>query len=214
MKPKSGFVYEILQGQYYVPQPIEKPKYYKDPEYLNLLEKNYKKCNVPYKPKENYQIKLKEYKIKPIECHIEYIDRVGVELHVQKNGNVKVKLSMCMCKLYDKYYKNGHLPPIKTIIATYRNMGYSEAYISNIKKKYNLKKIFKEKLGDHLTRIFDKGIIKTFKKEPENEPDEDDELSEDEDDELSEEWEGLEDDNQENDDIEETLEDEYFSDED
>lgn len=210
MKPKSGLVYEILQGQYYVPQPIEKPKYYKDPEYLNLLEKNFKKFNVPYKPKENYQLNLKEYKIKPIECHLEYLDKVDVELHVQKNGKIKVKLSTCMCNLYDKYYKNGRVPPIKTIISTYRNIGYSEAFISMIKKKYNAKKIFKEKLGDHLTRIFDKGVIKTFKKEPEKEPEEDDELSEDEDEQSEHEWEGLEDDNEENDDIE----DEYYSDED
>jgi len=152
-----GVVYDILHPP---ERPIiekEKRFYYQNSElYLKLLKRNYEYYNVPFKKPQVSDPPEKCVRSTQIDNYIEYPDRVVIKLIVLKSGIVRVKVLTSMVTLWEKYYSKSKTPPPKSVISTYKQMGYSETFINNIKKQFEKKKAMKVKIDELIVRIFEK----------------------------------------------------------
>ena len=195
------------------PKRPKKIEYYKPESYIRDLERNNKNMNIPFiRPEavERPDWVNKKIKNEPI---LSYIDTVHVKLNVV-GDEVKVKFRWGVCDLNDKYYTKGKTPSHKRIISTYREYGFSEEYINNLKK--NLLKT--KQICDSFDMIKAFGATKSTKQakkpEPEPEPDSDEsdqEMSDIDEDEQPEE-DGTFDVDEMNDEPEEDVDEGYFSD--
>jgi len=61
------------------------------------------------------------------------IDRVYLQLKYTKN-RVRVKLNASLLDLHERYYSKGKMPPIRTLCAAYKSLGYSEAFLERLVK--------------------------------------------------------------------------------
>ena len=161
---------------------------YQQENYLKLLNKNQRELGLEEVTLELPPEPAIETTSKKVEPYLNSSDGIHVTLHTQKNGKVKVKLITSMSELYEKYYSKNKLPPTKTLLKTYKNMGFSDAFIeklaNNLSKKSNISKIVAEKID----KVFNKPTTAKPKKkkepEPEQEPsddEDDDEIEEDDD---------------------------------
>lgn len=182
-----GVVYDILHPP---KRPIiekEKRFYYQNSElYLKLLKRNYEYYKVPFKKPQVSDPPKKEVSSIQRENHIEYPDNVVVKLNILKSGIVRVKVFTSMVTLWEKYYSKSKTPPPKSVISTYKQMGYSETFIKNLQKQFEKKKAMKIKIEKLIERIFEKApkkkvrvVPKKEDKKPDNPEDEFDEPPED-----------------------------------
>ena len=191
-------------------------------DYLNTLERNYKYYGVPFKKPDVKEIPDYVSNSKPIENHIEYLDKVILNLNVLKNGKVRVKLLTQMVSLNEKYYSKAKAPPFKTLLSTLKTIGYSKEYLDIISEKHKKKQKLIQLKWKELEKYFDapsvssksrKKLHKKKEKEKEKEEKEDDKVEES-DDENEEKDEELEDEgmDMEQDEEEVTVDEEYISD--
>lgn len=59
------------------------------------------------------------------------LDRVYVQLKYTKN-RVRVKLNASLFDLHERYYSKGKMPPLRSIIAAYKSLGHSDAFIEKL----------------------------------------------------------------------------------
>jgi len=212
VRPTKGVVHDILNLPQYVEAP-PKPKIYQErsAEYIRLLKKNYESYGLTPKEFDIEELPPRHKKTEEPEKHIEYLDQVQVHLNVLKNGKVRVKCVTHGAQLYDKYYSHGKAPPIKTLVAAYKNLGYSDAYIDAFSEKYKKRQVFGKKLGKILDTIFEKSAnTKKKKKEPQpkKEPQEEEEPEEEEEEDGPEEDEALVEEEEDDVEVEEFVDDE------
>lgn len=127
-------------------------------QYFRLLEKNNKYYNIPFTTPAITELTFVPKPIIIPEKHIDYLDQVQVGLSVLKNGKVRIKLVLHQAQLYEKYYSHAKPPPIKTIINTYTNLGYTDAFIQSFTEKHEKRKVFREKMDKVLEKIFAKPV--------------------------------------------------------
>lgn len=177
---EGSYLYNILNPKPTVFYEFKKGPIYKTDRYLKMLKKNNEEMGIPYKepnlPMETpYQLPEKSK-----EPYIEYPDRIHVTLRILKSGIVRVKLNTGIAMLHEKYYGRGKFAPIKELIQVYKSHGFSEEFITKIKKSHEKKLIYAKKVGAILDKIFDtkkpKKVKKTEKRKPEPEEDEDEQI--------------------------------------
>jgi len=187
-----GVVYDILHPP--KPPVIEKEKrfYYQNSElYIKLLKRNYEYYKIPFKKPEVSDPPIKNKKLHQVENHIGYPDEVVVKLNILKSGIVRVKVLTSMVTLWEKYYSKSKTPPPKSVISTYKHMGYSETFVKNLQKQFERKKEMKMKIEKLIEQIFEKASKKKVRVVPKKEdntpqdelgePPEDDEDEDDDD---------------------------------
>ncbi len=196
--------------KYEAPKRPKKIEYYKSKSYIRDLERNNKNMNIPFKRPEVVECPPWVYRKTKNEPKLSYIDGVNLTLNVV-GDIVKINLHCGINDLNDKYYSQGRTPSHKRIISTYREYGFSEEYINNLKK--NLLKT--KQICDSFDMVKAFGATKSTKQskklEPEPEPDESDEEMSDIDDDAIPEEDGAFDVDEMNDDVEDEDEG-YFSD--
>ena len=104
--------------------------------YLENLEKNCKKLGIPFNKPNVEEIPSPIKNDKKIENYIENLDTIVLDLHVLKNGKVKVKLIPHMAILNEKYYSKGKPPPIKNVLSALKAHGYSDEFMQTVKDKH------------------------------------------------------------------------------
>jgi len=137
--------------------------------YLKALEKNNKELGIPYIQPDLPEPTLYVPPEKTNEPELEFGDRVGVTLRVLKSGIVRVKVNGAIADMYEKYYKRGTKPPIKTVIQAYKAHGFSKEFLEKIKKNYDKHTAFAKKLPKIFEKIFEKEPTKKVKKERKDE---------------------------------------------
>lgn len=210
VRPTEGVVHDILNLSQYV-YPTSRPTVYQDrsDEYIRLLKMNYEHWGVPFRAPNVAELPPKHKELCDPESRISYLDQVQVRLNVLKNGKVRVKCVTHAAQMYETYYSQGKVPPIKTIITAYKNLGYSDTFIQSFTEKHKKRVQFGKKVGKILDTIFEKsGGTKKKKKEEVKKEEEDDPEEEDEEEEEDgpEEDEALVADDEEED-VEEVIED-------
>lgn len=186
-------------------------------QYLKLLEKNYEYYGLEFKKPDVSESVYTPPPSGKVEHHFEYPDRVVVKLNVLKSGKVRVKIFTHVAQLWEKYNSKGKVPPHKSLVSAYKNMGYSEAFIDKMNRSNERKKILKIKYEKMIEKIFEKPTAKkkapTKKKKKEEEVEEipedsvEEDPEEEEDDDTPEEDEAIEIDNDDDDDVEENIDD-------
>ena len=191
-------------------RPIKK-QYYKPENYINILEKNNKNLNIPFNRPEVIEVPPWVNKTQRNEPIVKDIDHVKITLDVVGDF-VKINLFMGIYELNEKYYTQYKTPSHKRIISAYREYGFSEEYINQLKKN-----ILKTKqICDNFDMIKVFGVTKNSKqaKKPEPEPDDDEsdqEMSDIDDDEPMDDDGGFDVDEM-NDENEDDVDEDYFSD--
>lgn len=215
-------VYDILHPKATVTHVHQRLPVFRQNDYINLFNRYQREAGLPentfdYLPPEP----VYEASHGVREPHIEHMNWVHIVPTIQKNGKIKIKLNTGMCELYEKYYKNNKIPPVKTLMKVYKSLGFSNAYLEKIEKKLLEKPKLSKAIGLHIDKIFNKPSVpkpKKKKAEPEVEVEaeadqevEDDEDEEEEDDDPGED--GEMDIDIEPDDLDDpAVEEEYFSD--
>jgi hypothetical protein len=185
----GSVVYNIMYPTHTPVMKCPKRPIYKADDYFRLLEKNNKQMGIPYvKPDIPDPIIVKKNKL-PIEPTLEYIDSVQVILKVLKSGIIRVKINYAIASLYERNKK----PGIKSILQAFKSHGFSQYFLDDVKRRYDRRVIFGEKVPTILDKIFNKEPVKKVKKikivkpvpeeepEPEPEPEEEEEEEEEED---------------------------------
>ena len=165
--PENCFLHKLLR-----PEPtvwyehVQIPVYQKE-NYLALLKKNCEEYGIEYNEPD---IPDKETKVETVAKQgpkIEKIDQVYVKLRFLKSGIIRVKLDTSLATLYEKYYSQTKIPPIKSIIQAYKSMGFDEEYLENIKKKHEQRIKFGKRVSNAIDLIFNKEPAKKIKKKKE-----------------------------------------------
>ena len=130
--------------------------------YVSLMKKNCQEMGLEYK-----HIDVPEHIPPPIteevkEPFIRYADGVCMKLRILKSGIIRVKLDASIATLYERYYSKAKQPPTKSVVQAYKSLGFSEAFLDNLKKKIS-------KRPEQLKR-FEKIIDSIFNKEPVKKP--------------------------------------------
>ena len=183
-KPTEGsFLYNIINSKPTVFFEFKKAPIYKTEQYLKMLKKNNEEMGLPYEEPNLPPVTPYQPPEKPNEPHIEYPDMIHVTFRILKSGIVRVKLNTGIATLYEKYYARAKFPPIKELIQVYKSYGFSEEFITKIKKSYEKKTEYAKKVAGILEKIFDKAAVKKAKKvkkkpepEPEPEPEREEEI--------------------------------------
>jgi hypothetical protein len=165
-KPTEGsFLYDIITPKETNFYEYKKAPVYDKHIYLKFLEKNNKQLGIPYNEPDLPDATPCEQPKPPDEPKLEFGDRVQVVLKVLKSGIVRVKVNGAIATMYEKYYKQGKRPPLKTILQAYKAHGFSKEFLEKIKKNHEKKMIFAKKVPKILEKIFDKEPAKKPKKE-------------------------------------------------
>jgi hypothetical protein len=138
--------------------------------YLKALEKNNKDMGIPFvDPKlSNVTPPIARKKIE--EPHVPFLDRVYVNLKILKSGIVRVKVVPQFLMLYENYYKQGMRPSLKQIIQAHKVMGFSDSFITKIKKSEERRLVFAKKVPRILEKIFDREPVKKVKRKEKEKP--------------------------------------------
>jgi len=155
---------------------------YKKEDYIRLLTKNRIELGL-----EPIDVDIPDYEapvrsVKYTECHIRSLNPVHLQLRVLKNGIIRVKLTTSLYDMYEKYYAQQKTPPLKTIIQTYKSLGYSNEFLERVIRVHDRK--LKIVNNFDLDSIFSKELVKKQKKKKEElkeDEDRDDEEEEDDD---------------------------------
>ena len=81
-------------------------------------------------------------------------------MKVLKSGIIRVKINSAIASLYEKDKK----PGIKSILQVFKSHGFSQHFLDDIKRKYDRRVIFGEKVPRILDKIFNKEPVKKVKK--------------------------------------------------
>jgi len=215
--PEGSFIHKLLN-----PPPtihfkqIKQPVYQKD-AYLALLKKNHEERGIEWVEPEIPDYEPPQTVEKKREPELTFIDNVYLNTKILKSGVVRVKLNASFSSLYEKYYSKNKIPPIKTIIQTYKSHGFSQDFLDRVKRQHDLRLAHAKKVSKAIDAIFNKEPTKKTKKKKEEEPksepepeEEEEEQEQDQEDDGPEEDEAL--DVEVDEDVEEQQEEEYFSD--
>jgi len=184
---------------------------YKKEDYIRLLTKNRMEIGL-----EPIDVDIPDYEapvraVKYTECHIRTLNPVHLQLRVLKNGVIRVKLTTSLYDMYEKYYAQQKTPPLKTIIQTYKSLGYSNEFLERVIRVHDRKlKIIN---NFDLDSIFNKELVKKQKKKKEELKEEEDRDDEEEDDDPCDD-EGMDIEQDEDDDIVEQNDEEFIDEDD
>ena len=221
-RPKEGtFLYSIIRPQKCPPYEKELVYMQNYDNYIDNLRKSYEESGVEFKMPQNVlPLPKTEPPSKKKGVCINFIEDVVVKLNVLKCGKVRVKLLTQMATLHEKYFSKNKLPPVKTLLAALKAVGYDEEYVSGLVSKIENNKNAMNARYKKLELVFNKpsSLSKKKKKEPEpepepeaeDEPEEEPDDEENEDDDAAPEEEAIAGDDE--DDDENVAEEEYFSD--
>lgn len=151
----GSFLYNIVYGKN--DNTIEKKPFYvqNKKDYLESLERNCKEMGIPFKKPYVEEMPPYEKVDDSIETHIEYLDKIVVNLNVLKSGKVRVKVLPQMAVLNEKYYSKYKIPPIKSISSALKSLGYSQEFIDSMMVKYKKRNELIEKKWKILEKRFD-----------------------------------------------------------
>jgi hypothetical protein len=164
---EGPFLYDIITKKPTEIFKFEKGPVYQKELYLRLLKKNYEDMNVPYvepvlpTPTPRPNVKRIE------EPELVYGDRIQVTLRILKTGLVRVKVNGSIATMYEKYYRHGLQPPIKTVLQAYKAHGFSKEFLEKVKRTHDRKITYAKKVPGILEKIFDKQVAKKIKKDKE-----------------------------------------------
>jgi hypothetical protein len=167
--PKDSFIHKLLN-----PPPtiwykhIQTPVYQKE-NYLALLKRNCEDLGIEYKEPD---IPDKEEEIETVINHepiLENMDQVYLKLRFLKSGIIRVKLDTSLATLYEKYYSQTKIPPLKSVIQAYKSMGFSEESLEKIKKRHERRIKFGKRISKAIDLIFNKEPAKKTKKKKKEE---------------------------------------------
>lgn len=210
--PMGSFLHTILNTSRVEPyKRVVQPVYRKD-DYLALLEKNNKEMGIPYVKPEipDYEPPVRPQKTP--EPPVPYSDRVYLKLRILKSGIIRVKLDASFATLHEKYYSQCKQPSVKAIVQAYKSMGFSDEFLTGIKKKFEKKAEYQKTVAKIIESVFEKEPVKKPKKKKEELQEEEEEEEEEEEDDNPEEDEGMDVEVEEDPDEQPQEEEEYFSD--
>lgn len=167
IKPTSGVLADIIKGFKTEPSHPQKQKSFHvqaHDVYLRLLERNYEECGVPFKAPEVTELQLPKKSDKPDEPELDFADKVYVKINILKSGKVRIKLVPHFLEMWNNYYSKGKKPPIKTVTAAYKAVGFSNAFLDKIASNQKKRVEFSKKIEKILEKIFDKST--TTKRKP------------------------------------------------
>lgn len=133
-------------------------------DYLKMLKKNNESLGIPYVDPNLPEATPYIAPAETNEPRLEYGDSVGVTLKILKSGVIRVKLSVAIATMYDKYYRRNVQPPFKVVLQAYKSHGFSPQFLERIKKSHERKLEFAKKVPFILAKIFDKEPVKKIKK--------------------------------------------------
>jgi hypothetical protein len=132
--------------------------------YLKALERNNKEMGIPFvEPTFPPHISSPVNDV-VVEPELPFVDRIYVNFKILKSGVVRIKIVPHFLILYEQYYKLAVIPPLKLVIQAYKARGFSDDFITNIKKCEQKRLAFVKKVPDILKKIFDKDPVKKVKK--------------------------------------------------
>ena len=212
--PEGSFIHKLLNPPPTVHFRQIKQSVYQKEAYLVLLKKNHEERGIEWVEPEIPHYEPLQTVEKMKEPELTFIDNVYLNSKILKSGVVRVKLNTSFSTLYEKYYSENKIPPIKTVIQAYKSQGFSQDFLDHIKRRYDLRLAHAKKVSNAIDAIFNKEPTKKTKKKKEEEPkpeeENNDEEEQDQEDDGPEEDEAL--DVEVDEDIEEQQEEEYFSD--
>jgi hypothetical protein len=162
--PVVGSVVDsIINNRQVTARPPPKSRFgYQNVElYKRLLKANYVKCNVPYKEPDVIESRGKDmYTTHEPECHVDYLDKVYVKLNILKSGKVRIKIVTNFLYFWSEYYSKGKSPTYKTLVAAYKAVGYSPAFLKKMNDNFKVRQKFAGKLEKMIADIFDKKVTR------------------------------------------------------
>lgn len=171
VRPTEGVVADIINHKSSIERiPNKKFSVQNADYYVNALRKNYEDCNVPFKQPDVIESVCRYPDLVSPEKYVDFLDKVYVKLNILKSGKVRLKIVPHFLIMWENYYSKGKVPPIKTIIAAYKAVGYSDKFIDKIQKNAKKRTEFMKKIAIVLEKIFDKSTTtrkKTVKVKPE-----------------------------------------------
>ena len=211
---EGSFIHKLLNPPPTVHFKQIKQSVYQKDAYFALLKKNHEELGIEWIEPEMPDYVPPQIVEKMREPELTFIDKVYLNPKILKSGVVRVKLNTSFSSLYEKYYSENKIPPIKTVIQAYKSQGFSQDFLDRIKRRYDLRLAHAKKVSKAIDAIFNKEPAKKTKKKKEEEPkpeeENNDEEEQDQEDDGPEEDEAL--DVEVDEDIEEQQEEEYFSD--
>ena len=167
IKPTSGVLADIIKGFKTEPPRPQKQKSFSiqaSEVYVRLLEKNYKEYGVPFEAPEVTELQPPKKRDVQDEPELDFVDKVYVKFNILKSGKVRIKLVPHFLEMWNNYYSKGKKPPIKTVTAAYKAVGFSNAFLDQIAVNQKKRVEFSKKIEKILEKIFDKTI--TSKRKP------------------------------------------------
>tara|TARA_Y100000389_G_scaffold188855_2_gene211897 strand:- start:8087 stop:8764 length:678 start_codon:yes stop_codon:yes gene_type:complete len=153
----KGVVADIINNKSSIERtPIKKFSVQNADNYVEALRKNYETCNVPFKKPDVIESVCRYPDIKAPDKHLDFVDKVYVKWTILKSGKVRLKIIPHFLILWDTYYSKCKAPPLKSVIAAYKAIGYSDAFIEQIHKNAKKRVEFAKKLTGIIEKIFDK----------------------------------------------------------
>ena len=158
-RPTSGVLANIIQG--FKTEPTRPHKHGKfaiqaSNVYARLLERNYEYYGVPFKTPDIIEVQPPKKREVQDEPELDFVDKVYLKLIILKSGKVRVKLIPHFLELWYNYYSKGKKPPIKTVIAAYKAVGFSNEFLQKIITNQKKRIEFAKKLEKIIEKIFDK----------------------------------------------------------
>jgi len=178
LNPQPGpFLHGILKpGIETVHFKFTKGAVYNESSYFKMLENNNKMLGIPYTQPDLPKLTPYKEHVKIIEPVLDVPDRVYLKLKILKNGMIRIKLDTVFATLYERWYQQKKIPPIKSVLNAYKIHGFSDIFLNKIKKNYEMKKTRQKRIESVFDSIFNKDVIKRQKKKDKEEQEKKDEI--------------------------------------
>jgi hypothetical protein len=150
---------------------VKAPIYQKE-AYLSLLKRSYEDAGLEYKEPDIPDYVPSEEVVKTKEPHLAFSDQVYMKVRILKSGIIRIKLDTSFVTLYEKYYSHCKHPPMKSVIQTYKSLGFSHEFLEKTKIKFSKFAEHKKKVQEKIDSIFNKEPAKKPKKEKRKEEEE------------------------------------------
>lgn len=158
-------------------EPLKTPIYQKE-AYLKLMERNCKDRGIEFIPPDIPDSVVEVYETKESFNPVDDWDKIYVKLKYKKNKTVGVKLVTSFQDIYNKYCVNSKTPPIKTVVSAYKAMGYPEEFTDNLFKNHTKKMTLAPKIFKRVDLVLNKEPVKKPKKKKEEPPPQEEEIVE------------------------------------
>lgn len=117
------------------PRPRLRQPVYQQDVYLEALEKHYNECGIEFdrakfEPVTRVRAPSPERDIKFTSPPM---DRVYLHVKCTKT-RVHVKIDSSLYDLHERYYALGKAPPLRSLVAAYKSMGFPRAYIKKLER--------------------------------------------------------------------------------